>query len=348
MKENRILIGMSGGVDSSVAACLLRQHYACTGATMQLYGDASESIRDAKAVAEKLDIPYLTMDLRPEFEALVIRNFIAAYESGLTPNPCIRCNQALKFGILLEKALEMGFSKVATGHYARILQDEETGRYLLYKAADPKKDQSYFLAGLNQHQLSHTLFPLGSLTKEEARQIAEENALLNARKRDSQDICFVPDGDYVAFMEHHTGKRYRSGSYLDLNGKVIGTHQGAVCYTIGQRKGLGIALGAPAYVCGKNMENNTVTLGPNEALFSSTLRAVDWNWIPFPALEAPLPVTARIRHSQFEQSAVVYPEGGNTALVEFLQPQRAISPGQAVVLYSGDMVIGSGTISQVL
>jgi tRNA-specific 2-thiouridylase len=348
MKLERALIGMSGGVDSSVAAHLMQQTHVCTGATMELFGDASESIADARAVAEKLGIDFMTMDLRKEFDEKVIQSFIAAYEAGLTPNPCIRCNHTLKFGILLDKALEAGFSCIATGHYAQIRQDTATGRYLMYRAKDQKKDQTYFLAGLNQHQLAHTHFPLGGLSKEEARAIAEENGFINARKRDSQDICFVPDGDYVAFMQRHTRKTYSHGNYLDLDGKILGKHKGAVCYTIGQRKGLGIALGAPAYVCRKDMHNNTVTLGPNEVLFSNALRAKEFNWIPFPALSEPMSVTAKIRHSQFDQPATVYPEEDGSVRVVFDQPQRAISPGQAVVLYSGDLVIGGGTIAQVL
>lgn len=348
MKLERALIGMSGGVDSSVAAHLMRKTHICTGATMELFGDTSESIADARAVAEKLGIDFMTMDLRKEFDEKVIRAFIAAYEAGLTPNPCIRCNHILKFGILLDKALEAGFSCIATGHYAQIRQDAATGRYLMYRAKDPKKDQTYFLAGLNQHQLAHTHFPLGGLSKEKARAIAEENGFINARKRDSQDICFVPDGDYVAFMQRHTGKTYPHGKYLDLDGKILGDHKGAVCYTIGQRKGLGIALGAPAYVCRKDMQQNTVTLGPNEALFSNALRAKEFNWIPFPALTEPMSVTAKIRHSQFDQPATVYPQEDGSVRVVFDQPQRAISPGQAVVVYSGDLVVGGGTIAEVL
>ena len=261
MNQERILIGMSGGVDSSVAARLLTNHASCTGATMHLYGDASQSIADAAAVCRHMGIEHLVWDLQQEFEQLVIRDFISAYESGLTPNPCIRCNFSLKFGLLLDRALTMGFDAVATGHYARIRKDPDTGRYLLYKAADIKKDQTYFLACLNQHQLAHSRFPLGELTKEQVRLLAEEQGLLNARKRDSQDICFVPDGDYVAFMEQHTGKAYPRGNYIDVNGTVLGKHRGAVCYTIGQRKGLGIAFGAPTYVVGKDAATNTVTPG---------------------------------------------------------------------------------------
>ena len=348
MKTPSVLIGMSGGVDSSVAARLLQEEgYACVGCTMKLYCAGSEdNVSDAQAVAQRLSIPFHVFDFQEEFHSRVIGDFIRCYEEGRTPNPCIQCNRHLKFGVMLDKALELGCDYVATGHYARIRQDGDTGRYLLYKAADRAKDQTYFLYSLTQHQLAHTLFPLGGLTKEQARQIAEEQGFLNARKRDSQDICFVPDGDYVAFMKECTGKDYPGGNYLDLSGKVLGRHQGAVCYTLGQRKGLGIALGAPAYVCAKDMANNTVTLGPNEALFHNALRASSCNWIPFPALPGPISVTARIRHSQNEQAATVYPEADGTVRVEFGQPQRAITPGQAVVFYQGDLVVGGGTITE--
>lgn len=352
IQMNKALIGMSGGVDSSVAAALmLEQGFSCTGATMRLHdfscGGADDAL-DAKAVAQKLGIDHLIFGFQPEFEAAVIRQFVSAYETGLTPNPCIRCNRHLKFGAMLEKALELGFDYVVSGHYAQICQDPDTGRYLLYKAADPAKDQTYFLSCLNQRQLSHIRFPLGELTKAEVRQIAEKYGFLNARKRDSQDICFVPDGDYAAFLERYTGRSHTPGDYLDMDGRVIGRHKGAVCYTKGQRKGLGIALGAPAYVCSKDMAANTVTLGPNEALFSPALRANDWNWFPFPELTDPLRVTAKVRHSQKELPSTVYPEENGTARVEFDTPQRAITPGQAVVLYDGDMVVGGGTIVEAL
>ena len=350
MNHRSVLIGMSGGVDSSVAAHLLQQEgYACVGCNMKLYClpcGGEDNTADARAVADRLGIPFHVMDFQEDFHRSVIGNFIGCYESGLTPNPCIECNRYLKFGVMLDKALELGCGYVATGHYAQIRQDPETGRYLMYKAADQAKDQTYFLYSLTQHQLAHTLFPLGGLTKGEAREIAEAQNFINARKRDSQDICFVPDGDYVKFMKEYTGKSYPQGDYLDLSGKVLGKHQGAVCYTLGQRKGLGIALGAPAYVCAKDMKNNTVTLGPNDALFHNALRARDFNWIPFPALTGPLTVTAKIRHSQHEQEATVYPEEGGTVRVEFTQPQRAITPGQAVVLYQGDLVVGGGTITE--
>ena len=348
MNNNSVLIGLSGGVDSSVAAFLLQEKgLGCIGCNLRLYCTGSEdNTEDARSVAGRTGIPFHVFDFQPEFHDKVIGNFIGCYESGLTPNPCIQCNKHLKFGVMLEKALELGCSHVATGHYARIRRNEETGRYLLYKAADRAKDQTYFLYTLTQHQLAHTLFPLGELTKGEARDIAEAQGFITARKKDSQDICFVPDGDYVSFMKEYTRKDYPAGSYLDMTGKVVGTHQGAVCYTLGQRKGLGIALGAPAYVIAKDMARNTVTVGPNEALFHNALRAADCNWMPFPALSEPIRVTAKIRHSQNEQSATVYPEADGTIRVVFDAAQRAITPGQAVVFYQEDMVVGGGTITE--
>ena len=348
MKNESVLIGMSGGVDSSVAAHLLqRSGYRCVGCTMKLwYGNAAENTRDAEAVARRMGIPFQSYDFQEDFHDSVIKNFISTYEAGMTPNPCIQCNKHLKFGAMLETALRTGCNYVATGHYAQIRQDPKSGRYLLYKAADKAKDQTYFLYALTQHQLAHTLFPLGGLTKGEAREIAGAQGFITAHKKDSQDICFVPDGDYVAFMKDYTGKHYPGGDYLDLKGNVVGKHQGAVCYTLGQRKGLGIALGAPAYVVSKNMENNTVTVGPNEALFHNALNAKDFNWIPFPALPEPIRVTAKIRHSQTEQPATVYPEEKGVVRVVFDNPQRAITPGQAVVLYQDDLVVGGGTITE--
>ena len=352
MKKEKALIGMSGGVDSSVAAVLmLQQNFDCAGGTMRLHnfgcGGADDAM-DAKAVAQKLGIAHHIFSFQPEFEQHVIRQFVSAYEAGLTPNPCILCNAHLKFGAMLDKALEMGFDYVVSGHYAQVRQEETTGRYLLYKAEDRSKDQTYFLASLNQQQLSHILFPLGGLTKAEVREIAEREGLLTARKRDSQDICFVPDGDYASFLRRYTGKAYPEGNYLDLNGNIVGRHKGAVCYTRGQRKGLGLAMGVPVYVCKKDMQANTVTVGPNDALFSSALRAKDWNWLPFPALTEAMNVTAKIRHSQQELAATVYPEENGYARMEFEIPQRAITPGQAVVVYDGDYVVGGGTITDVL
>ena len=353
----RVIIGMSGGVDSSVAAYLMKKAgFACIGATMRLYDSSTEEstccslddVEDARAVAARLGIRHYVFNFKDDFNRQVIQKFVTSYEQGLTPNPCIDCNRYLKFDRLLRRAMELGCNWVASGHYAQIRQEKATGRYLLYKAADRAKDQTYFLACLNQEQLAHIQFPLGTLTKTQVREIAQENGFVNARKRDSQDICFVPDGDYGAFLQRYTGKTYPEGDFLNLQGQVIGHHRGAACYTLGQRKGLGLAMGAPVYVCAKDMQRNTVTVGPGEALFSPALRAGDWNWYPFPTLTAPIRVTVKTRHSQLEQAATVYPEENGFARVEFDVPQRAVTPGQAVVLYDGDMVVGGGTITEAL
>ena len=360
MEEKKALIAMSGGVDSSVAAYLTQQAgYDCIGAMMRLFdnnilGENQESsccslddAEDARSVARRLGFPFYVFNSKADFEEKVISKFIRCYECGATPNPCIDCNRYLKFDHLMRRAMELGCSHVVTGHYARIRRDENTGRYLLYKATDLSKDQSYVLYSLSQQQLAHTLFPLGEMSKSDARAIAEAQGFINARKHDSQDICFVPDGDYVAFMERYTGKHYEGGNFLDLEGNVVGRHKGAVSYTLGQRKGLGLAMGAPVYVCDKDMEKNTVTVGPNEALFSSTLVANDWNWFPFAELTAPIRVSAKARYNQQPQPATVYPETDGYARVVFDEPQRALTPGQAVVLYDGDLVVGGGTITKV-
>lgn len=361
MDSRKALIAMSGGVDSAVAAYeMVRRGYACTGVTMRLYDnetagiDSSKTccsltdVEDARAVAFRLGIPYYVFNFKSDFEEKVIQKFIRCYECGATPNPCIDCNRYLKFTGLLHRAEVLGCDYVVTGHYARIRKDGETGRYLLYKAAFAAKDQSYVLYSLTQQQLAHIQFPLGDMPKEEVRRIAAEQGFVNADKQDSQDICFVPDGDYVAFMERHTGKAYPKGDFLDLRGQVVGTHNGAVGYTIGQRKGLGLAMGAPVYVCSKDMEKNTVTVGPNEALFRRELLADDWNFFPFDQLTSPMRVQAKARYRQKEQPATVYPEAGGVCRVVFDEPQRAITMGQAVVLYDGDLVVGGGTITQVL
>ena len=355
------LIAMSGGVDSSVAAWLMQQKgYACTGITMRLTRNetlgqsgfhtccSEKDIEDAAEVAYAMDIPYEVLDFTADFREKIIEKFIRVYEAGGTPNPCIDCNRYMKFDHLLSWAREHGMEYVVTGHYARVEQDEATGRWLLKKGLDEGKDQSYVLYNLTQEQLAHVRLPLGALHKTEVRAIAEQQHFINARKHDSQDICFVPDGDYTAFLERYTGKTYPQGDFLDESGKVVGKHHGAVRYTIGQRKGLGLAMGEPVYVCGKDMQANTVTVGPNSSLFSSALQANDWNWFPFPELTESMDVSVKIRHSQFEQPGRVFPEADGFARVEFAQPLRAVTPGQAVVLYQGDMVLGGGTITEAI
>ena len=349
---SQVLIAMSGGVDSSVAAHLVLQDgYQCVGATMRLYesaaADSAAAAADAAQIAERLGIPFHLLDFRESFREQVILPFIRCYEEGGTPSPCIDCNRTLKFAALLEQAQALGCSHIATGHYARIRFDEESGRYQLLKAVDRAKDQSYFLYALTQHQLSHTLFPLGGLTKEQARQIAEEQGFLNAKKRDSQDICFIPDGDYLRFMEEYTGKHYPAGNFLDIQGNVVGQHRGAVGYTLGQRKGLGLAMGAPVYVCQKCMADNTVTVGPEKELFRTSLLAQNWNWVSIGPPKKPFRAFAKARSRMTEQPATIYPEADGCCRVVFDQPQRALTPGQAVVIYDGDLILAGGTIAEI-
>ena len=359
-KTRSALIAMSGGVDSSVAAWLMLQRgYRCEGTTMRLYRNediglsqfhtccSQRDIDDAGEVAFQLDIPYEVLDFTLDFKEQIIGKFIRTYEAGGTPNPCIDCNRFMKFDKLLQFAEKRGLEYIVTGHYARIEQDAATGRYLLKKARDAGKDQSYVLYMLTQEQLKRTQFPLGDKTKAEVRALAERLGFCNARKHDSQDICFVPGGDYVSFMEQYTGKHYPEGDFLDRDGRVVGRHRGAVRYTLGQRKGLNLAMGAPVYVCGKNMETNTVTVGSEEALYSKTLLAEEMNWISIPRLEQPMRVKAKARYRQTEQWATVYPEGDDSVRLEFDEPQRAVTVGQAAVLYDGDVVLGGGTITEV-
>jgi tRNA-specific 2-thiouridylase len=353
------LIAMSGGVDSSVAAYLmLEQGYRCEGTTMRLYRNedvgqcqfhtccSQRDIEDASEVAFQLDIPYEVLDFTLDFQDQIIRKFIRVYEAGGTPNPCIDCNRYMKFDKLLQYAAQKGLDYIVTGHYARIEYDSASGRYLLKKALDGSKDQSYVLYMLTQEQLSHTKFPLGEMRKTEIRALAEQLHFVNARKHDSQDICFVPDGDYAGFMEQYTGKHYPAGDFLDQAGNVVGTHRGAVRYTLGQRKGLGLAMGEPVYVCGKDMAANTVSVGPESALFTHTLLAGEMNWISIPKLDGPMRIKAKTRYRQVEQWATACPVDDDIIRLEFDEPQRAVTVGQAVVLYDGDTVVGGGTILQ--
>ena len=350
------MIAMSGGVDSSVAAYLMQQAgYDCMGVTMKLYENedagvprghtccALDDVEDARRVAYALGMPYYVFNYKDAFREQVMARFAAAYQRGATPNPCLDCNRYLKFGLLETRARALGCEVLATGHYARIEQLPD-GRYTLRKAVDASKDQSYVLAWLTQEQLVHTRFPLGGLHKTEAREIAEAHGFCNAHKHDSQDICFVPDGDYAAAVERLTGTHSEPGRFVDTQGKVLGTHRGIIHYTIGQRRGLGIAAEAPLYVCGIDVLNNEVVLGRNEALFSTELDASGCNWISGNVPDAPLRVTARIRYRQPEQPCTVMATGPATVHVSFAAPQRAITRGQAVVFYDGDTVLGGGTI----
>lgn len=346
LDRNQVLVGMSGGVDSSAAVSLLKEAgYQVFGLTLLLTEGAcagSDSVRDAAAVAEKLGIPHSAGDGKERFDRQVQDYFAASYEAGLTPNPCIQCNRRVKFPALLEEADRKGIFYVATGHYARI--EKVGGRHLLKRGLDRKKDQSYFLYGLTKEQLSRTLFPLGALSKEECRAIAEKQGLVTARKKDSQDICFIPDGDYGAFLERYTGKTWPHGSFLDKNGTVLGRHQGHVRYTLGQRRGLNIALGQRAYVIGKDPKANTVTLGSNDDLFTARVRAREVNFLACDDLYQPQRLMGRTRYTQQLSPCTVCQTGEDELEIIFDTPQRAVTPGQAVVVYDGDTVVCGGTI----
>lgn len=337
------IIAMSGGVDSSVAAFLMKDKgYDLRGVTLSLYNENDGDIEDAKKICHNLGFSHNTLDMKEEFIREVIDEFINAYENSRTPNPCVVCNKKIKFGKLLDYTLNEGYNTLVTGHYAQI---EKMGdRFILKKGKDTKKDQSYMLYSLNQHQLSHIILPLGGFSKDEVREIAESNNLVTARKSDSQDICFVPDGKYAEFIENYLGKTYPEGDFVDHEGTKWGTHKGLIRYTIGQRKGLGLALPKPMYVCELDQKENRVILGDNGDLFKKELTADNINFITCDKLNAPIKCEAKVRYSQSQQSATVWQTGENEIRVEFDEPQRAITPGQAVVLYDGDTVIGGGTI----
>lgn len=350
----KALIAMSGGVDSGVAAFLMKNAgYDCMGVTMKLYDNEDigisrdktccslDDIEDARNIAVKLGIPYHVFNFKDDFEEKVIKKFIETYEKGGTPNPCIDCNRFLKFEKLMQRMYELKYDYVVTGHYADI--EYKDGRYYLKRGADRSKDQSYVLYSLTQEQLAHTLFPVGRYDKEEIRKIAEQQGFYNAHKPDSQDICFVPDGDYASFIERHTGNTYPKGDFVDTQGNIIGTHNGIIRYTIGQRKGLGIAAGKPVYVCQKDIQGNKIVVGDEENLMTDTVFADNFNWI-YKKNKLGLDCTAKTRYNMADRKcrAEICPDG--KVKIVFDSPVRAVTSGQAVVLYDGDYVVGGGTI----
>lgn len=353
----KVIIAMSGGVDSSVAALLLKQSgYQTVGITLKLFDNEDvgisrektccslDDITDAQRVSAKLEIPHYVFNLSDDFSKFVIDNFTDTYLCGNTPNPCIECNRHIKFRLLLERAERMDFDAIATGHYCSKEKDS-SGRFLLKKAADLSKDQTYVLYMLTQKQLSKTLFPLGGMTKNQVREIAEQADLINARKHDSQDICFVKDNDYKAFIEARTKKSFPHGDFCLSDGTKVGEHKGIIGYTIGQRKGLGIAYSEPLYVIRKDTKTNVITVGRENELYSQRVRVENVNFIPFDRLDTPMRASAKLRYSQKESPCTIFPNGECSVILEFDAPQRAVTTGQAAVFYDGEYVLGGGTIA---
>lgn len=340
---NKALIAMSGGVDSAVSAYLVQQAgYAGIGCTMLLFDRDLTDASDARAVAERLGMEHICLHLEDAFRAEVIEPFVQCYQCGKTPNPCIRCNRHLKFGALLAEAQKRGCEKLVTGHYAQIAETENG--FQLRRAADASKDQSYVLYMLTQEQLAHILFPLGGITKQQAREIAAAQGFVNAHKHDSQDICFVPDGDYARVIAEYSGEKAEPGDFVDLQGNVIGRHQGLIHYTVGQRRGLGLALGKPAYVCALDAGDNRVVIGENADLFSARCELTGCNWIAGTPPQEPMRCQAKIRYRHPAQDAWLTFTDTDKAVLQFDTPQRAVTPGQAAVFYQGDICLGGGEI----
>jgi len=342
--QTSALIAMSGGVDSSVAALLsVRDGLECAGATAKLHINEKSGEPDAREAAGRLGIPYYIFDFSESFKKLVIERFIAVYREGRTPNPCIECNRFIKFGCFMQKSTELGKDLLVTGHYARAEMDG-AGRYLLKKGADLSKDQSYVLYTLKQEQLSRVHFPLGGLLKSEVRDIAREAGLANAGISESQDICFVPGGDYARFINEHTGAQPQKGRFVDTLGNDLGENDGLIKYTVGQRRGLGLAMPYPPYVLELRPEDNTVVVGKDEMLYSKSFHVNDVNLIAFEKIDSPMRVRVKIRYKHAEQPATVRQISDSSLFIEFDEPQRAITKGQAAVMYDGDVVLGGGTI----
>lgn len=354
---------MSGGVDSSVAAALLVEHgYEVIGVTLQIWpGDSSRdeskdykvccslsAVEDARRVATLLGIPHYVLNFKDIFRKNVIEDFKKEYEKGRTPNPCIRCNQHVKFDALRQKAKALGINTIATGHYANIIRDENLNRFLLKKGRDNKKDQSYALYVMTQDQLSTTIMPLGNLKKDQTRKLAAEKGLPTASKAESQEICFVPDGDYARFISAETQKAQIPGPIVDVSGKVVGEHRGIIHYTIGQRKGIGISHKDPVYVIEIDLDNNTIVIGPKKALYRKKIIANELNWITIDNLLDKMLVSAKIRYGAEQSNATISPISDLEVLVEFEQDQLAPAAGQAVVFYNEDIVIGGGTINEII
>lgn len=348
---------MSGGVDSAVAALLIKNSFATVGGITMIVWSDTEAVTDdntpvpdtncidARLIADALEIPHFCVSLGTSFKNCVINNFLDSYKNGLTPNPCVECNKHIKFGKLFESANLLGYNHLATGHYAKI-EHSSDGKYYLKKAADASKDQSYFLWSIKKELLPKILFPLGEYTKSEIRRIAEENNFSNAHRSDSQDICFIKDGDYTSFIKHMCNNNYPCGDFVDTQGNIIGKHSGIINYTIGQRKGLGVAFGVPMFVGNKDSKNNTITLCTDRQLYSDSLSANSINILVDESFESPVRLQAKIRYRHTPATATVVKTDENTLSVKFDLPQRAIAPGQSLVLYDGDTVVGGGIIQQ--